>query len=245
MESHNATKLIEYTRKKEKGVIIFDQGGITIPENLSKKIIEGKISTHIARKILIKEDGGYFFKFDENFYLKTFYNLRNRKYTIKFVGNRKYSLDFGSIVWSKEFYFPILQFKNLDSAEYYEMLHILKEIHAVSDTKIKEAEDMDNERNHTMLTNRYMYLLALTGIPILIGVVLRSYLSGNERIILVIYNIILGGGFAFSMLMFILMSFQKAPPNIEKLRRHLVLQYIEGIFVVLVISIVFTFALTR
>jgi hypothetical protein len=245
MESHNGTNRIEYTRKKEQGVIIFDQDGITIPENLSKKIIDGKISTHIARKILFKDDGGYFFKFDELYYIKTFYSLRNRKYTIKIVGNRTYSIGSGSITWSREFYFPILRFKNLESAEYHEMLQILKEINAVSDTGIKEAENMDNEQNQHKIVNRYMYLLALTGIPLLIGVVLRSYLSGNERIILVIYNIILGGGFAFNMLMFFLMSFRKNPSNIEKLRRHLVLQYIEGIFVVLVISIVFTFALTR
>jgi len=247
MESHNTTNKIEFTWKKETGLIIFNQEGIKIPKNLSAAIIEGKISNHIDRKILVEEDGDYFFKFDDDqFYLKSFYNLKTRKYTIKFVGNRKYSLDYWSIVlWSKELYFPILQFKNLDSAEYHEMLQMLKEINAVNDTRIQEAEDLDHERNQTKIIYRYLYLVALTVTALIMGIALRSYLSGNERIILVIYNSIIGCGIAFSTLMFFLVSFWKEPLKIETLRRHLVLQYIEGIFIVLVISIVFIFALTR
>jgi hypothetical protein len=245
METQRPEKNVELNSKKIRGFISFSQNGIKIPENLSSLVIEGKITDLIARKILFQEGNGYFFKFDEKYYLKTFHSLRDQKYTIKFVGNRKYSIGSDSLRWSQMVYFPILKFEKLDYSEYKEILQILEDFNVVSKSEIKKAEDAANIKNHAMLTYRYVYLAALTGIALFVGIALRDYLYGNERIILVIYNIIIGGGFAFSMLMFILVSFQKDPSNIEKLRRHLVLQYIVGIFVVLVISIVFIFALTR
>jgi len=241
MESHNTTKKIEFTWKKEKGFIIFDHRGIKIPKNLSSAIIEGKISNHIDRKILVEEEGGYFFKFDDDqFYLKSFYNLRTRKYTIKFVGNRKYSLDFGSIVWYKELYSPILQFKNLDSVEYHEMLQMLKEINAVNDARIKEAEDMDLDQHQDKITIRYAYLGGVSAFALLFGFMVFGMDSSLEQKILVICNILNLISFIGNVLMMFLVN---KLVDFEKVRKLYISQYIEAIFVVLVFSIVFAFLL--
>ena len=241
MESHNTTNKFEFTWKKETGLIIFNQEGIKIPKNLSAAIIEGKISNHIDRKILVEEDGDYFFKFDdEQFYLKSFYNLRTRKYTIKFVGNRKYSLDFGSIVWSKELYFPILQFKNLDSAEYHGMLQILKELNAVNDTRIKEAEDMDHEQHQSKIITRYAYLGGLSALALVFGIIVVYGLHDYERKIIGICNILNTISFICNCLMMFLVD---KLVDFKKVRKFYISQYIEAIFVVLVFSIVFAFLL--
>jgi len=243
METQRPVKNVEFIFKKTKNFISFYQNGIKIPENLSSIIIEGKILDLIARKILVKENNDYFFKFDKEVYLKIFYNLRNRKYTIKLVGNRKYSIDF--IGWSRIFYFPILKFEKLDYAEYKEILQILEEVNFVSDAEIKEVEDIANLENHTMIMYRYIYLAVFLVFALLVGLGLFDYLTGNERVAIEIYNIINIGSFIYNMLMVFLVGFWGAPSNIEKMRKLYILQYIEGIFVVLVISTVFTFALTR
>ncbi len=241
MESHNTTNKIEFTWKKETGLIIFNQEGIKIPKNLSSAIIEGKISNHIERKILVEEDGDYFFKFDdEQFYLKSFYNLRTRKYTIKFVGNRKYSLDFSSgFSWSQEFYFPILQFKNLDSVEYHEMLHMLKETHAVSDTRIKEAENMDHDQHQDKIVLRYAYLGGVSAFALLFGFTVFGMDSSFEQKILVICNILNIISFIGNLLMMFVVGYWVDPSDLEKMRKLYISQYIEAIFVVLAFSIVF------
>ena len=221
--------------------ISFSENGITIPENQSF-VIEGKISNHIDRKILVEEDGGYFFKFDdEQFYLKSFYNLRTRKYTIKFVGNRKYSFDFSSgFSWSQELYFPILQFKNLDSTEYHEMLQMLKEIKAVTDTRIKEAEDMDLDQHQGKITNRYAYMGLASAFALVLGFIFFSIDSPFERTIIVICNILNIISFIGNCIMMFIVN---KLVDFEKVRKLYISQYIEAIFVVLVFSIVFAFFL--
>jgi hypothetical protein len=241
VEPQKPVKKIEFISKKTKNFISFSKNGIKIPENLSSMIIEGKISDFIAKKILFKENKDYFFKFDKEFFIKTFYNLRNRKYTIKLVRNRKYSI----IGWSRIFYFPILKFEKLDYAKYKKILQILEEINGVSDNDIKKAEDSANLENHTMIIYRYVYLIVFSVLALFAGLFLFDYLTGNERVVIEIYNIIIIGSFLYNMLMVFLVGFWGAPSDIKKMRIFYILQYIEGLVVVIVISAVFTFALTR
>jgi hypothetical protein len=234
MESHTPVKNMEFMFKQTKNFVSFYHDGIRIPENLSKKIIKGQISTHLARKILVKEDGFYFFKFDEDYELQTSYCLRNRKYTIKFV-------DRSGIIFN----FPILKFRNLEYDEYQEMLQILEEINVASILEIKEIKDLAHEHNFTMILYGYIFWAIFSVFARLVGIGLYDYLSGNERVVIDIYTIITLGSFAYNTLMCILVGLKRDPSDIEKMRKLLILQYIQGLFVVLVISVVFAFALTR
>ena len=169
---------------------------------------------------MVEEDGGYFFKFDnDQFYLKSFYNFRTRKYTIKFVG----------------LYIPILQFKNLDPTEYHEMLQMLKEIHAVTDVCIKETEDLDLDQHQGKIASRYAYMGLASGFAFMFG----FFLPVDSPLIIRICNILNLINFIGNALMISLVNI--LGDSFEKMRKLYISQYIEAIFVVLDILIVFAF----
>ena len=230
METKKAPNHMEFRLKKTKNFVSFSQNGIKIPENLSRNIIKGKISTHLARKRLFKEKDDYFFKFETDYELQTSYSLRKRKFTIKFVSRTG---------------IPILKFRNLEYEEYKEIRQILEETNAVNTAEIIEVENLAHEHNHNMIIYGYIFWAAFSMFAFLAGIGLYEYLSGNERVVIEIYTAITIGSLVYNTLMCFIVGLKGDPSDIKKLRRHLVLQYIEGIFVVLVILIVFTFALTR
>ena len=180
---------------------------------------------------MVKEDGGYFFKFDEDYELQTSYCLRNRKYTIKFV-------DRSGIIFN----FPILKFRNLEYDEYQEMLQILEEINVASTPEINEIKDLAHDQNQTKIIYRYMYMGGLSAFALLFGILLFVYnLHDYEQKIIEICKILSAIGFIGNLLMMFVVDLWVDPSDIEKMRKFYISQYIEAIFVILVFSIVFAF----
>ena len=150
MEPHNATNRIDFTTKKETGVISFSQAGIIIPANLVKHIVYGKISTNLARKIMVREGDDYLLKFDQDYELRTSYCFTSRKYSIKFV-------DCSGI-----FDFRIMKFQNLGHAKYQTMLQMLGEVNDAINPNIKEIEDLAHEQNQTIIMYGYIFWAILS-----------------------------------------------------------------------------------
>ena len=121
------------------------------------------------------------------------------------------------------------------------MLQKLQEIHAVSDTGIKEAENMDHEQNQTKIIYRYAYLGGLSAIALLFGIMIVFSLHDYEQKLIVFCSIVNSISFVYNVLMMLVVSLLVDPSDIEKMRKIYISQYIEGIFIVLAFSILFTF----
>jgi hypothetical protein len=193
MDSQNESNSIEITLKKEKGFIIFGEGVIKISENLSS-VISGDISKLTAEEIITRENNFYFVKIGHEIKLKIKTKIRIQ------IRNQKYTLEFG-IGWGF-FSRSILKFKDLNLEKYHQMLHMLETNNIFSKEEMKEFEEFANDRIHSGNSSRNALWGSISLLTLVGGLVLIELLTGNYRIVLLIYYILNGIYFLYNLVFY-------------------------------------------
>ena len=233
MDPENRTNSMEFTWKKETGVIIFGQGGIKIPENLSS-IIRGDLSELTAENIIAKEDKFYVLKIGPGIKLKIKIKLRiNRE-------NQRYSIEFGTGMGF--FSRPILKLKNLTHEKYHQILHMLEANAIFSKADLEEFIEFANDRIYTRNTFRYAIWGCLSLFTLVGGLVLLEFLNEKNTIVILLYYILNGVYLLYNMFIPLDLAFrQKFYSNPDRQRKIHITQKIARNLYLFIITFVYIF----